>query len=54
MKRVRFRCLRNLSFLSKNRDSAMMAMILLFMIVHSQVAVLVPVGTARSYVFRFP
>ena len=41
-------CCCNLSFFAKYRDSATMAMIPLCMIVHSQVAVLLPVGEARA------
>ena len=41
-------CYCNLSFLAKNGDSATMAMFLLCMMVHSQVAVLLPVGEARA------
>ena len=45
-------CYCNLSFLAKNRDSAMMAMGPLYMIVHSQVAVLLPVGAAHPMYFN--
>ena len=38
----------NLSFFAKYRDSATMAMIPLCMIVHSRVAVLLPVGEGRA------
>ena len=41
-------CCCNLSFLAKNRDSATMAMVPLSMMVHSQVAVLLPGGEARA------
>ena len=41
-------CCCNLSFFAKYRDSATMAMIPICMIVHSQVAVLLPVGEARA------
>ena len=37
-----------ISFLAKNRDSAMMAMVPLCMMVHPQVAVLLPGGEARA------
>ena len=39
---------RNLSFLAKHRDSDIVAMVSLYMMVHSQVAVLLPVGEARA------
>ena len=41
-------CCCNLSFLAKNRDSVTMAMVPLCMMVHSQVAVLLPVCEARA------
>ena len=41
-------CCCNLSFLAKNRDLATMAMVPLCMMVHSQVAVLLPSGEARA------
>ena len=41
-------CCCNLSFLAKNRDSTTMAMVPLCMMVHSQVAVLLPGGEARA------
>ena len=44
----RFMCCCNLLFLAKNRDSATMAMVPLCTIVHSQVAVMLPVGKARA------
>ena len=41
-------CCCNLSFLAKKRDSAKMAIVHLYMMVHFQVAVLLPVGEARA------
>ena len=41
-------CCCNLSFHAKNRDSATMAMVPLCMMVHSQVAVLLPGGEAHA------
>ena len=40
-------CCCNLSFFAKDRDSATKAMVPLSMMVHSQLAVLLPVGEAR-------
>ena len=45
-RRVLFCC--NLSFLAKNRDSATMAMVPLYMMGPFHVAVLLPVGEARA------
>ena len=42
----------NISFLTKNRDSATMAMVPLYMMVYSQVAVLLPVDAAHPMCFN--
>ena len=41
-------CRCNLAFLAKNRNSAIMVMVPQYMMVQSQVAVLLPVGAVRS------
>ena len=49
---VRWEKISNVSFFAKNIDSATMAMVPLCMMVHSQVAVLLPVGEARAMCFE--
>ena len=45
-------CWCSLSFLEKSRNSAMMAMVPLYIMIHSQVAVLLPAGAAHPMCFN--